>query len=87
MTKVTKMELYTNTAPENTLEDLQRDAGEELTDVVIGLFEGGEESALKWFYSANVPALGHRTPYQACEDGDHGDVEGLVYGLEHGAFL
>ncbi len=69
-----------------TIDDLYRDAGIGLANMVINLFEGHKDSSVSWFYRPNR-ALGYKTPYEACKEGNPGEVERIIGCLEHGVFL
>ena len=53
----------------------------------VDLFDGDQEAAQHWL-SSEVPALKGATPLEASktEEGAR-EVEGLIFGLEHGAFI
>lgn len=53
----------------------------------VDLFDGDQEAAQHWL-SSEIPALQGATPLEASktEEGAR-EVEGLIFGLEHGAFI
>ena len=53
----------------------------------VDLFDGDQEAAQDWL-SSEIPALKGATPLEASktEEGAR-EVEGLIFGLEHGAFI
>jgi uncharacterized protein (DUF2384 family) len=69
-----------------SIDDLYKVAGADLTQKVLDLFEGNEASSIRWFYNPNR-ALGYKTPYSVCQEGNPGEVERIIHRLEHGVLL
>ncbi len=68
-----------------TLEDLENDAGEELTDKIMESLEN-EENAVTWFYDTPLIPLGGISPHEAYKKGMADEIEAILLRIEHGVY-
>ena len=69
----------------HSIEDLYRDAGKDLADKILGCIK--EKAAIPWFYTAKVPLLEDKIPYELCKQGKHEEVEMVIEALMGGVYL